>query len=264
LAQRLPKKYAFDLSAPLSNREQQRLTMINVWRQEQKLPPRPLPKAKRIAPAPGATTGPLLAKVVEAKSAGERTTAIAALEKLGLPALPAVRQHAAKLDAKHAAQADLAALAARLASTVDEIVFTEQSVGPSDALRRRVLAAKGKPLTGKAYVAALLAAAGNLPAGAKGVRLWAVRDGDDTGVTLRVELTRKSASGGVFIAGGGWETSESVTLGRKVILGSSGGSSLDSGMSAENHPQLVRAVDEAAAAPPEAPFLIRASMIKMP
>jgi hypothetical protein len=264
LAQRLPKKYVFDLSAPLGEREQQRLAMINVWRTEQKLPPRRLPKAKRIAPAPAATTAPLLAKVVEANSVDERTTAISAIEKLGLAALPAVRQRAANLDAKHAARSDLAALAARLASTVDEIIFTEQSVAPSDALRRRLLEAKGKPLNGKAYVAELLAAAGNLPAGAKGARLWAVRNGDDTGVTLRVELTRKSAGGGVFIAGGGWETSESVTLGSKVILGSSGGSSLDSGMSAENHSQLVGAVDQAVAAPPESPFLIRASMTKMP
>ena len=205
LAQRFPKKYEFDLSAALRDRDQKRLAMINVWRKQQNLPALPLPKPKRISPAPVATTDPLLVKVLDAESPDERKQAVAELQRLGLLALPAVRQRLAGLDAKHAARPQLESLAARVASTVDEIVFTEGSLPPPEALRRRLNETKGQPLTGKVYVAVLVA-----------------------------------AGGGTFIAGGGWETSEAA------------------------HRDLARSVDQAVAAPPDIPLLIRASMVKMP
>ncbi|MGA2068723.1 MAG: hypothetical protein ABSG86_27390 [Thermoguttaceae bacterium] len=264
LAERLPKKYDFDLSAALGERDRQRLLMVNVWRKGQNLPAIPLPKPKRIAPVTAATTDPLLAKLVEARSAEQRKQAIAELQRLGLPALPAVRQRLASLDPKHSARTELEPLAASIASIVSEVTFTEQSASPPDSLRRLLEDAKGKPLTGKGFVGVLLAAAKDLPAGSTGVRLWAIRNGDDTGVTLRVELTKGPAGGEVWINGGGWATSEAVTVGRKSIHGSSGGSSSDHGLTAEGHRDLVRSVDEAVAATPDKAFMVRASMVKMP
>ena len=155
LAQRFPKKYRFDLSATLMDRDRQRLAMLNEWRKEQNLSAIPLPQPKRIVPAPATTTEPLLAKVVAAGSTERRKQAIAELQRLGLPALPAVRQRLTVLDAKHAARTDLESLAASMASIVDEVTFTEQSAVPSDSLRRALENAKGKPLTGKSFVGAL-------------------------------------------------------------------------------------------------------------
>ena len=79
---------------------------------EQNLPLVPLPEPKRIAPASSTTTAPLLAKIIEARSAEERKPAIEELEKLGLPALPAVKRQLAGLAADHAARKDLVSLAA--------------------------------------------------------------------------------------------------------------------------------------------------------
>ena len=95
-----------------------------------------------------------------------------------------------------------------MASIIDEVVFLEGSDLPPDALRRRLAEDKGKPLTGKGYLALLWAAAGNLPNSSSGVRLWAVRDGDDTGVTLRVKLTKGKPvddAGGLRVRGPGWQ-----------------------------------------------------------
>jgi len=263
LAQRFAKKYQFDLSATLMNRDRQRLLMVNAWRKEQNLREIPLPQPKRIEPAPVTTTDPLLAKITAAGAVEQRKQAIAELQKLGLPALPAVRQRLSAVDTKHAARVGLESLAASMASIVDEIAFTEQSAVPSDSLRRVLEKAKGKPLSGNGFVGVLLTAAKDLPAGSTGVRLRAMRNGDDTGVTLCVELTKAPAGGGVRIAGGGWVTSEAVTVGRKSIHGSSGGASFDHGLAEEGHRDLVRAVDEAVAATPDKAFLIRASMVKI-
>jgi 3',5'-cyclic AMP phosphodiesterase CpdA len=256
LAQRLPKKYSFDLAASRPQQDRQRLTMINAWRTVQHLPLMSLPAPKRIAPTPASTTSPLLAKVIEAKSAAERKTAIAELQKLGLPALPAVRQRLANLGAKHAARADLESLAALLASIVNEVEFVEGSASPPETLRRRLAESKGKPLTGKAYLAILWAANGDLSAGSTGIRLWAIRDGDDTGVTLRVKLTEW------YPIGGNCATSESVTIDHKTIYMSGGGAYFQYVKTEEAHREMIRSVDAAVAAAPHTPFMIRATLVK--
>ena len=165
LAQKLPKKYEFDMTAPLRERDRQRVAMINVWRKEQNLPLVSLPEPKRIAPAPPETTTPLLEKIVAAKAAEQRKAAIAELQKLGLPALPAVRRRLAALDARHDARADLESLAARLASIVNEIAFTDRSDGRTESLRRTLEQFKGVSLTGDGYVSVVLAVANDLTAG---------------------------------------------------------------------------------------------------
>jgi len=262
LAQRLPEKYTFDLAATLWDRDRQHIAAINIWRKEHKQPLIMAPEPKRIEPLPPETASPLIAGIIDAPSAKDRAAAIGEIERFGLPALPAVRKQLAKLDKMHPAHADLGALACRLATIVDEVVFANDSANPNEAVTRRLDAVKGKPLTSKAYVGILLAVTNDLPPGATGVKLRAVRRGNDTGVKLEVRLTRSAYEGGAWIAGGSWGTSERVTVGRRRIHGSSGVCSHDHAQSESAFETLARAIDEAVAAPLDESFIIAVSLIE--
>lgn len=262
LAQRLPEKYTFDLDATLWDRDRQRIAAINIRRKERNQPLIKVLEPKRIEPLPPETTSPLIAGIIDAPSAKDRDRAIEEIERLGLPALPAVRKRLAKLDKMHPAHAELGALACRLATIVDEVVFADDSAKPNEAVTRRLDAVKGKPLTSKAFVGILLAVTNDLPLGATGVKLRALRRGNDGGVKLEIRLTKSGYEGGAWISGGSWGTSERITVGRRRIHSSPGAWSHDLAQSENAYETLARAIDEAVAAPLDESFIIAVSRIE--
>ena len=145
-----------------------------------------------MAPAPDAkVSAPLVRAVVDAKTPADRLAAVGAIEKLGLPALPAVLKAADPLAADYLGRAALRDLAARLALVVAETRFGDDSAKPTDAVCRRVESLRDQPVTpdGVPRPAPGLV---RRPArgGAGGVRLTLERVGDDTGVLLLVTLAR--------------------------------------------------------------------------
>jgi hypothetical protein len=188
LAERWKQPKLFDITGPFQVRQRQRLEVKNVWLRKQGKDPVPVPPPRRVAPAPAATVLPLVRAVREAKTASERKMPLTTLENLGLPALPAVRKLLASLAADHPARREVQSLAARLALTVAEVCFADDSAPPDEALRRKLAARHGKPITEQALLALLRETAAALPVGARGVKLTLERIPDDRGVYLAVTL----------------------------------------------------------------------------
>ena len=260
LNQRDAKKYPFDIEASQFKRDQQRVRLINAWRKARKLKPLPLPKRIAIKRLPRDQVAGKLDAIVFAPNAAARAPLLAGYERLGLPALPALREQIAALPKKHAARSDLQAAAARLACLVTEIRFEKRrSARPGKALRTRLDALRNRPLTAEKLVDVLIATAANLPTKAEGIKLTAIRPGDGTGVTIVVELTTER----IFQAGTqkGWAGSPHVGLGKKVLYSSTGGWSRDYGLTQEAHKDLRKALAKALAAPPDTPFMARAALI---
>lgn len=188
LATRLGQPKLFDITAPFQVRERQRAEVKNVWLKRRGREPLPVAAPRTITAAPDAKVRPLVEAVRETKAAADRRSALSGLEELGLPALPAVRKLADTLAADHPARGDVQALATRLALTVAEVRFGEDSAKPTDAVRRLVEALRGRPITEEAFLGLLRELSGALPEGVRGVKLTLERIGDDTGALLVVTL----------------------------------------------------------------------------
>lgn len=255
-----PDDFQFDLSASFFERDQQRIALINVWRKDRKMQLLPLPKRKVIPRLPRRNVDPALQAIVVAQNKSERRKAVEAYKALGLPALPSLYEYLVKLAKDHPAAAEMKSLATHMSCIVSDIQFERESVKPDSALSQRLKRLMNKPLTSKALVDTLIATAKNLPKGAVGVRLTTNRSGDDTGIMITVMLPKER----VFNFGSqkGWSTSTRVSVGKELLLNSSGTMSLDYGVTVEAHQDLMKALEKALASPPDKSILARIRMVQ--
>jgi hypothetical protein len=137
----------FDLSAPPSVRNRRIVELRNVWRINRGLAPLPVPEPRKVAPVAEAAVAPLLKKLVEPSPAEAQREASAAVERLGLGALPRVKKELDSLPDDHAARERLAKLAGRLGFIVGEVRFSDESVARPDAMLKAAGALKNRPLS---------------------------------------------------------------------------------------------------------------------
>ena len=96
---RWPEKYAFDIEAPATIRDRQRVELKNVWRKERGLPPLELPEPPRIPRLSEEELRPLWDAILQAANEAKRKQAVAKVEARGLSALPAARKLLAAVSA---------------------------------------------------------------------------------------------------------------------------------------------------------------------
>jgi hypothetical protein len=250
-----PKKYMFDLSAPLGVRNRQLVIMKNVWRGANKLPPLPVPELRKIPAILAEMLRPLLDRYLAADGDG-RVAVRNEIEKLGLGALPGVIERRDKSSDK-SDQVLWNELAGRIASIIDEVGFAEQSVKPNAVVKKRVESLKGKPFDAKALIETIGLILRNGPNDLQGVRVVALRAGDGTGFSLKFDLIAnpKDAQGPPTQ----WGFSESVRVGTEHLRGQFGASS-DAGMAQwrnGNYPDLEKVLAQATASAPSQPVEIR-------
>jgi hypothetical protein len=238
---------AFDLSGTLPTRNRQRLDLENIWRGKQGLKPLPAPETRPSKSLSESEFKPVLQAVLETRTPAERREAIAALERQGLPAFAPLRDWLDRKGADHPARAELQQALARLAFSVDEIVFGEKSVTPDKALRARIDALKGKPLDAKAVSALLVAVTESLPEGVDGIEIRIEREGDDTGVKISITLVPTKAKRDKKPTW--WSYSESVCV--KRTLGCSGSMAWDVGRTEGGWREFESQLAKALLAPPD-------------
>ena len=186
LVQRWGKPQLFDIYATLGARERQRLELRNTWLKKCGKPPAPLPP--KVVSLPDDKVRPLLEAVQRATTPETRLASVGALENLGLAGLPAVRRFLRTVKPDDPSHGPLESLARRLALTIEEVRFTEDSVTPSEEVRHRAEAFRGKPVTSERLMAFLFWASDKTPPGARGIRITMERPGDDTGTSFSVTL----------------------------------------------------------------------------
>jgi hypothetical protein len=222
-----PSRYSYDLEAPWSQRRRDVVSLKNIWRQANKLPPLPFPERKAIARVPEKVLRPLLDRFLNGTD-DQRRTAQADIEKLGLGTLPGIlrRYNAASGEE---AKKRLDDLSKRVACIVAEIAFFDRSLKPDAALRSRLEALRGKPLEWKSFLRALGATLKAMPPGVRGLRVVAERVGDGTGFTLRFDLLDQARAGGKDNgkAPPNWlDCAEHISVGNSAVHGEGGGSQL--------------------------------------
>lgn len=259
LSQRWPERYKFDSTVSSKQRERTRLEMLNVWRKARGKDPIDLPELVTIPPVPATEIDPLIEQWLAARDGGGRAQAAAAIEAVGLGALPAV-WHAARADPVDVdATRGLRELSQRLSNIVREIVVAQDSVEPDDATRKRLDALNTKPLGPDGLIDFVVHTLNDLPEGATGLSLRAERDTDGTGFVLTVKLT----SSRDFQTGSqkGWSTHFNVQAAGKNLGNSSGSSSLEHGRSREAYKDVARTLNTALASDPYAEIAISMSAV---
>jgi hypothetical protein len=188
LVERWNRPQLFDIYGHFGARERQKLGLRNLWLKKCGKVPIPVPPERKVDPLPDEKVRPLLAAVQHAATAEERQASLEALEKLGLPALPAMRRFLQPTKPGPPASGPLGSLARRIALTVEEVRFTDNSARPSQEFRRRAEAYRGKPITDAGLLELIRSMTEDPPQGIRGINVTMERPGDDTGASLIVTL----------------------------------------------------------------------------
>jgi hypothetical protein len=266
-----PKRYPFDLAAPLAVRNRRLVELKNVWRQANNLAPVAVPQPRKIAAVPAERLRPLLDKFL-AGPAEQRAKAQAAIEGFGLGALLGVLQRQDDTERKEE-QALLDGLAKRLSCVIADIELGDMSLKPDAALVKRLEALKGKPFDPKTFIQTIGATVKGLPPGAHGLGIFAHRPGDGTGFSLRLDLLSAARAGQVTrvvqnlvkpVEPKGpppWLSyTERVKVGPDHVHGVSGGGRTSTWTNGSD-PELEGVLDRALAALPGVPIEIRIRLI---
>jgi hypothetical protein len=250
-----PKKYDFDLAASLAVRDRQRVELKNVWRKDHGLPLLELPQPPRIKYLGKEDLRPLWDSILRANGEKERTAAVSAVEAKGLSALPTARELLGEVAADAQSRAALESLVRRLSVVVREVIVEDQSLSDDHPLAKALKTAKDKPLTADQFVGLILAFTKQPPQQLPGIALSAERTGDDTGVVIRLKPIKQKTIPTLQVGNDkGWETSEYVTVGRKNLLGSSGGDDFEHGQREGTYREFASALAKALTRPPDEPM----------
>jgi hypothetical protein len=241
LAALWPGRYTFDYRGSFATRERQRVEVANVYRVKHDLVPLPIPTRRHVEP---------LSREVSAeleklwRGGGEaRKNAEAVITSNGLSALPAVRSW---LDATPDAETRgaLEPLARSLATVVLAASVSSRSLPLASAVKERLVALEGTPLSSKGFLEVLLAAWKAHPKAATRARLEAHRSGDQAGFDVWFEqLPEPCHPGSTY----GVSISAEVWVGSRRLMLSPGGMSCYGGHEGawEAHRHLISAIDKA-------------------
>jgi hypothetical protein len=260
LAERWRQPAWFDLSGSSKTRDRQRVELKNVWLKKQGKDPLPLPVSKKIEPLSNLQIHPLFQRLEAASSAEERANACKRLVASGLPALHAVQEKLRTLKPNDPAYADIKAMAAQMATIVEDVQFSKDSAPPPKDFRKQVDALRGQPLTESQAVDLIRTLTGALPPGITGIKLSIDREGDGTGMTLGITLTSKKISQPGIAHG--WEIYESISVNGLNTNNSSGSCSWELGVCKENWEGFAEHLRKVLEAPPEHYISIRVGMIQ--
>lgn len=256
------KRYPCDLSAPLEQRERDRFAVQNLVRQELGLAAVSSPGPRVVKPVAAETLRPLLERFEKA-SPEELAEAQSPIIGLGLGALPAVVKRRAALAPDEPGRARLDVLARRLSLMIAEVQFAKSSLKPPAALADRLASLQGRPFDPRAFQDLLAMIPENLPDGAHGVRLSAVRGSAGMGMLLQVELLTRQRARALNLSNEPymperrdrptWIYGTYVRAGQRVV----GHSISWEQQTADNKEEFLEWLEQAAAAPYDQPLEIR-------
>jgi hypothetical protein len=197
MASRWPDRYHFNPSDPTQTRDRAIVGIEKRWRRDRGLPP--IPSASPSASRPANPEIPkILARLESESDAAAIRNYVAALESLGLDALPWIEEALEKFPNDRASRTALVELADRLANTVRDATLAADGFTSPAELDAKVNAMKGSRPSATALVQLWLDACAALPNGCGSVAFSAERAGDGTGVVIALHLT--AGEGGKRVA----------------------------------------------------------------
>jgi hypothetical protein len=218
-----PNRYQFKNGGSLFVRDYQRISLYNIWLQENGKPPVALPERPKIDPLPVEVMTPALNRVLAATSASSRETALRATEQMGLPALPAVIQALHTIEPASPARAELERLAAHLACIVRKIEADSNLKELSGTISTELENMRARPLTATDLTRLLRHTANKLHSKWTGVVLTANRDNDGCGFVVRLDVLPGALDPPTSSTS--WNYWQRVLVGEETVYGMSGSGS---------------------------------------
>jgi len=223
LASLWPQRYRFKSGGSLFERDEQRIRLYNIWLHTRGKPAIPLPVRPKIVPASSSEMTLALQRVTAARSGSQRDQALAGIERIGQPALPAVLRALREKNYEPPVKSSLESLAARLACIVRHVEAGPGLRELDPKLSRELSEIRGKPLTAGYLGDLLTRVTDRLRDGLTGVRLWAYRDNDGAGFLLTLDVLPGRLGKSMSMTSRGY--SEHVTAGTETVCSEEGGGS---------------------------------------
>ncbi len=260
LAERFPDKYKFNPNAASDIVEAQRVRAINLWRKNVGIELSPEFESRKIVRLPLEKTEPILTGLLAATDEAERNAAMKGVEKLGIGALPALIEAIEANPAHPMGLPEFRSLAKKLSVTVTKVTVADESLPLTEQLKKQLEFIEGHPLSEIALVDLLLVTVNDLPEGKTGIQLTAIRNNGESGVELKVEMTKEwPPENGTQQM---WNYRWSVYLNSRNVDNASGSASVDYSTKREVYSDFAIAANKALASEHDNPFQIRFSLIR--
>ena len=249
-------RYAFDFKGTLKVRDRQCLAAANVWRKSRGEAELAIPDDE-LKPMTAEEFAPLRERFEAMDSEPDEAAFGDAAMKAGVAALPRLLELESSAEGR---KKEVAGKVIRLLSNrVEKITVLPDGLvyAPVQKWRDAML---GKPLDGAAVVALMstfFKQADRNGEKVRGIEFEASRDGDLSGVEIRIRLVRKERPGDPLDQ---WDGSEDVTLGDEEVhtAGYGGGLSKDD---PDDSKELKTGVDMVVGADPRRPYEIRWELV---
>ena len=240
-----PKSYSCRLDGTERERDADRFTAINRWRSANGLNPIKVPKPFVVKIIPNEITDPLIEKIASNESKDASEKALKQLAELGPGAIEAAEKLSNKIGDSHPFAKQVQQLTMNLPNTISVVSMDNKSETATQAWLVKVGQLKGQTFSSEMLIGLLTEFAKERPCA--GVRIKAIRDGNDNGVELNVEWIGEPAkrNGSQQM----WNKNVNVILGRQHLNHSVGSSSLDYATKSGSYDDLKSAVDTAGASP---------------
>ncbi len=259
LAKWFPGKYEIDANGSFDDRERQRSVAVNVWRKGNGLELLDEYQAREIERLPDAVTSEKLTAIIEATRELDQRNAIADYKSLGIGALPLLVEFLEEQPGTHDADQILKEIIKDLSTIVTKVVLNDRSVELDAAFKEKVQEFENVPLDSNRLVQLLASTAKDLPEGATGLEILAVRSKPELGIELQLEITTKTLprNGTMRM----WNTRACVVANGRNRMNSTGGTALDYAAQPQAYTQFQKAVDKALEGDPKHTLEITYSLI---
>ena len=245
LTKNWPEIYSCRLDGTERERDAERFTAINHWRSANGLKPIKVSKPFVVKLIPNEITAPLIEKIASNESKDACEKALKQLAKLGPGAIEAAEKLSSKIEDSHPFAKQVRQLTMDLPNTITVTSMDNKSETVTQAWLVKVPQLKGQTFSSEMLIGLLTEFAKERPCA--GIRVKAIRDGNDNGVELNVEWIGTPAKRGGSQQS--WNKEVNVMLGRQHLNHSVGSSSLDYATKSGSYGDLKAAVDKSLASP---------------
>ena len=245
LTKNWPEIYSCRLDGTERERDAERFTAINHWRSANGLKPIKVSKPFVVKLIPNEITAPLIEKIASNESKDACEKALKQLAKLGPGAIEAAEKLSSKIEDSHPFAKQVRQLTMDLPNTITVTSMDNKSETVTQAWLVKVPQLKGQTFSSEMLIGLLTEFAKERPCA--GIRVKAIRDGNDNGVELNVEWIGTPAKRGGSQQS--WNKDVNVMLGRQHLNHSVGSSSLDYATKSGSYGDLKAAVDKSLASP---------------
>jgi hypothetical protein len=252
LAHFWPDRYSFHQSSSLFDRNRECLLMLNRWRTANGLRSLLLPTRPAIPGTSASTLRRLLVHWTHAAFPRQRIQLEAAIQQIGLAAIPAIRAAREQAGEASPIAQGLLPLEMGLSCIIREVRIASRGFVIGTEGIRHLTQLKGQPFTATACSDLIIYFMSRLPPHASGLRFYAYRDNDGSGFLIRVTFLR----GAKKLSMRSFRQTDIVSAGSVSVLASGGSGYEIDGVKRFGMGEAEKAIQDALDSRPDTPVSV--------